>query len=148
MPTPRDQLPATTTSLARRVADLARQLDELRAARRLAAAVAIEPWQNLALGNDWTQAAGWQVAQLRRQIDGAVQLRGSVAPGTLTDGTAIGMLPSGYWPPDRLEFRVGGGAASSSADLYVNTDGTITIQNSTGTISRISLTVIRIPATA
>lgn len=145
MPTPLQQLPADATSLARRVAALDAQLRELRAARRIAATVDLTPWQDLPLANEWTPANGWQTPQFRQQIDGAVQCRGSATPGTLTDGTVLAILPPAYAPPAQLEFRVGGGTATAAADLYVAADGTITIQAMTGTISRISLTTVRIP---
>jgi hypothetical protein len=139
-------LPPDATSLARSVADLRRQLNEILAARRLAAAAAAQPWQALPLANEWTPAAGWQPPQFHREIGGAVQLRGTAAPGTLAEGVVIAVLPAEVAPLVRLEVgRVGGGSATAAADLYALPDGTITAQNLTGTITRLSLTGMRIP---
>ena len=105
-----------------------------------------EAWAALPTSNGWTTAGGtWQAPLYHKQVDGMVQLTGSLAPGTLTAGTTIATLPVGYRPAADHEFRVPGGAATASADLRVLSSGTVTIQNTAGTITRVSLSGIRFP---
>ncbi|MFC4034532.1 hypothetical protein ACFO3J_24090 [Streptomyces polygonati] len=145
MPLPIDRMPADARTAAARTIGLARDLKELRAARRSAVP---NPWQPLALASGWMPAGStWAAPQVRQQPDGTVQLLGSIVPGTLTAGTVLAALPAGFAPQDDLEWRVGGGAATSSADLYViAATGAVTIQNISGTITRISLSALIFPA--
>lgn len=102
-----------------------------------------EAWTALTLANGWTATGGtWQAPVWHYQVDNTVHLEGSATPGTLTAGTVITTVP--YPPPADLEWRVGGGSATASCDLVVHgTSGNVTIQNISGTITRISLTGIR-----
>lgn len=110
-----------------------------------------ENWNGLTLNNGWTSAAlPWTAPQYIRRVDGAVQLIGSMLPGTLTAGTVIATLPSAYVIGNDLEFRVPGGSSTAYADLVIHgtnggNGGQITITNIAGTITRISLSDIRIP---
>lgn len=99
----------------------------------------------LTMSNGWTATGGlWQLPFSIRQIDNTIMLLGSLTPGTLTAGTVIMTLPTGTWPPGDLEFRVPGGSATAYCDLVVHrADGTVTITNVAGTITRISLSSIR-----
>jgi hypothetical protein len=106
----------------------------------------IEPWAALTTANGWAAAGGsWAPPVLRRQVDGTVQLFGEIAPGTLTAGTVIATLPTGYRPSADATFRVPGGAATAGADLFVTSGGNITLQNVVGTITRIGLSNVRFP---
>jgi hypothetical protein len=138
-------MPTELRSFVARISRLERDLKELRAARRSAVT---NPWQALTLTNGWAPAGGtWAAPQVRQQPDGTVQLLGSIAPGTLTAGTAVAQLPAGYWPQDDLEWHAGGGSSTASADLYViAATGAVTIQNVSGTVTRISLSGLIFPA--
>lgn len=148
MPTPADHLADDGSGLARALRTLTGRLQRLEAAGRAGAVVALTPWTDLVLPTDWTPAGGtWALPRGRRlATTGAVQLIGSLAPGTLTAGTIVVQLPSSWWPAADLEFRVGGGSPTSAVDLTVTAAGAVTIQGTTGTITRISLTQISIPA--
>lgn len=147
MPSAADHLPDDGTGLARLLRNLAGRLQRLEAAPRVAAVAALTPWQLLILPGDWAPAGGtWATPQYRRQTTSAVQLLGSLTPGTLTAGTVIATLPAGYTPVADLEFRTGGGAPTATVDLTVTAAGAITIQGTTGTVTRISLTGISLPA--
>lgn len=108
-----------------------------------------ESWTALTLQNSWTATGGtWQVPIFHLGIDLMVSLEGSATPGTLTAGTVITALPSGYVPPADLEYRVPGGSGTAYCDLVVHgltaaAPGTVTITNVAGTITRISLSGIR-----
>lgn len=109
-----------------------------------------ENWNTLTLNNGWTSALPpWQAPEYIRRIDGTVHLVGSALPGTLTSGTVVATLPSAYAPAADLEFRTPGGSGAAYADLVVHGAGAnvgqITITNVTGTITRISFSMIRIP---
>lgn len=140
-----NRMPTSFRTLGIRIARLERDLKELRAARRSAVG---GTWQSLTLNNGWNAAGGtWAAPTVRRQPDGTVQLLGSILPGTLTGGTVVATLPAGYAPQDDLEWRVGGGASTASADLYViAASGTVVLQNVAGTVTRISLSDISFPA--
>ncbi|MFE1321584.1 hypothetical protein [Kitasatospora phosalacinea] len=106
----------------------------------------LEAWAPLSLANGWTAAGGsWAAPVQRRQADGTVQLAGEITPGTLTAGTTLFTLP---YPPGLGDhtFRVPGGAAAAWADLYISkATGAVTIQNTTGTITRLGLSAVRYP---
>ncbi|WNI16608.1 hypothetical protein [Actinacidiphila sp. ITFR-21] len=144
---PADRLPGDTRTLAARVNGLDRDLRELRAARRISAAVELEPWQDLILQAGWAPAGGTAaLPAYRRQVDGAVQLLGSIIPGTLTTGTVIAQLDAEHRPPLDIEgFRLWGGTTTATLDLMVTASGALTITGTTGTITRISLTPVRLP---
>lgn len=106
---------------------------------------ATESWTSLTPSNGWTATGGtWQAPIFHLQADNTVAYEGSLTPGTLTAGTVIATIPSSfYWPPADVEFRVPGGSATAYCDLVFHaSNGTITIQNVAGTITRISLTGI------
>jgi hypothetical protein len=141
-----DKLPLRPTSLWEAIGTLRRDVRELRAADplavRLAALTPVDLTPYLANGWTWTGST-WAPPTGLVQLDGSVLLDGSLAPGTLAPGTVIASLP---WAPlsDR-EFRVPGGAATAAADLLI-TAGVLSIESTTGTVTRISLTGIRLPA--
>lgn len=107
------------------------------------------PGGALALNNSWTATGGtWQTPMYYRNVDATVAVYGSITPGTLTAGTVIATVPSGYVPIADTEFRCAGGSATAYADLVVHGEGaaspgTITITNVAGTITRLSLSQIR-----
>ncbi len=108
---------------------------------------ALEPWTALPLAGSWSAAGGtWAPPVHRRQADGTVRLAGEIAPGTTTAGTTIANLPTGRRPTaGDHTFRVPGGSATAYADLYITTSGAVVLQNTAGTITRISLSSIQFP---
>lgn len=114
------------------------------------ATFASEGWNSLTLANGWTATGGtWLNPFYGRQIDGRVQLIGSISPGTLTAGTTIATIPTSpldYGPPGDVEFRVPGGSATAYCDLVIHAStGQVTITNVAGTITRLSLSGISYP---
>lgn len=87
-----------------------------------------DDWQDLILQNGWHQpGAAWQVPQARISPTGAVEFKGTISAGTLTDGTLMFDLPSVDMRPTTVQmFAVGvspsGGGAGNGARLY--NDGT------------------------
>ncbi|WNI16901.1 hypothetical protein [Actinacidiphila sp. ITFR-21] len=145
MPLPADRMPGGLRALGERIARLERQLAELRAARRSAVTGA---WQELPTAGGWAPAGGsWAAPAVRMEANGVVRLIGSLIPGTLTAGTTVAVLPPGYWPAGDIELRVGGGATTAAADLTLTSAGLLTIQATTGTVTRISLTTLTYPTT-
>lgn len=105
-----------------------------------------ETWTTLSLNNSWTAyGSPYQTPIYRKQVDGVVQLFGLIAPGTTTAGTTVATLPVGYRPASDHIFKTSGGASTAFADLYVKSNGTITIQNTGGTITWLSLSGVRFP---
>jgi hypothetical protein len=143
VPLPAERMPATVRTYPARQAALQREITELRAARRAAVLVS----QDLELTGGWTVPGGtWQAPQVQVS-GGTVQLIGSATPGTLTAGTIITTLPAGTLPAADHEFRVPGGAATAAMDLLVTAaTGAISIQNTSGTVTRISLSGLCWPA--
>jgi hypothetical protein len=95
-----------------------------------------ESWHALALGNGWTGTF-----QYKLETNSKVSIRsvGSLAAGTLTNGTVIGTIPAipaGYWPAsnqqvDAIISSVGAGSAATGNSPYflVNTAGQILVEN-------------------
>jgi hypothetical protein len=135
-------LPDDGSALGRRMTQLEQRLRETTAARNAGAG-----WTTLSLTNGWTPASGsWTPPQVRREpATGAVQLAGSILPGALTTGTIIAALPDGMTPAGDLEFRCMGGSPGVMLDVTVTAAGTILVQGTSGTVTRVSLTDIRLP---
>jgi hypothetical protein len=145
MPSPVTHIPDDGSGLARTLHDLTGRLTRLEAARRSAVA-----WTDLTtyLLNGWAPAGGtWAAPGIRRQVDGMVRLTGSLAPGTLTAGTVIAVLPAGLLPAADHEWRVPGGSATAALDLLLTAaTGALSIQSTSGTVTRISLSSVQYPA--
>jgi hypothetical protein len=125
-------LPDDGSALGRRMTQLEQRLRETTAARNAGAG-----WTTLSLTNGWTPASGsWTPPQVRREpATGAVQLAGSI----------IAALPDGMTPAGDLEFRCMGGSPGVMLDVTVTAAGTILVQGTSGTVTRVSLTDIRLP---
>jgi hypothetical protein len=143
MPLPVDRMPTTIRSQGSRLNRLERALTELRAARRSAVLVP----QDLELAAGWVPVgSNWQAPQYLL-TGGMVHLIGAAAPGTLTVGTVITTLPAGTWPAGDHEFRVPGGSATAATDLLLTAaTGTVSIEATSGTVTRISLSGLCWPA--
>jgi hypothetical protein len=145
MPLPAERMPGGLRALGERVARAERRITELTAARRSAVTGV---WQELPLTNGWSAAGGsWASPAVRMEANGVVRVIGSLAPGTLTAGTTIAALPTGYWPTGDIELRVGGGSNTAAVDLTLTAAGLLVIQATTGTVTRISLTGLIYPTT-
>lgn len=105
-----------------------------------------ESWQSLPMAGGWTAyGSTYQSPLFQKKVDGMVQLTGLIAPGTTTSGTTVANLPTGYRPSADHIFHVSGGAGTASADVYVRSSGAVSIQNTAGTITWLSLSGIRFP---
>lgn len=145
MPLPAERMPGGLRTLGERMTRMERRLAELTAARRSAVTGA---WTELPMTNGWAAAGGsWASPQYRMESNGVVRAIGSLAPGTLTAGTTIAVLPTGYTPTGDLELRVGGGSSTAAADLTLTAAGLLVLQATTGTVTRISLTGLIYPTT-
>ncbi len=105
-----------------------------------------EPWHNFGasagttanpgfFSNSWANFGGaWQVAGYRLMPDGTVRVRGLVTGGTVTGGTIMATLPTGYRPPADLIFAGGDGTASNqSQEVVVTSSGQIKVGRIGGT---------------
>jgi len=90
-------------------------------------------WTALTFNNSWSGTGAYKLFP-----DGTVRLRGTMTPGTTTDGTTAFTLPAGVRPTDSDEFlcSVSGGASwckvtigSGGACLFFNGVGTVTGNN-------------------
>lgn len=80
---------------------------------------------NAALANGWTNNAN-MTTRYYREGD-RVYLMGRILPGTTADGTRIFTLETGFRPLQDSMFR------QRFADVYIQTDGTVTIYSYNGT---------------
>jgi hypothetical protein len=74
-------------------------------------------WELITLGEGWVNVPGYIPAQVRIASNGTAQVVGHIQGGTVTDGTVIGTLTSGYYNTVHSHaFTVNAvtGAASSS----------------------------------
>jgi hypothetical protein len=58
------------------------------------------PWQALTLQNGWSNSGGAAVAQYRLLNTVTSEVIGRITSGTVTPGTTIFTLPSGYYNPN------------------------------------------------
>lgn len=88
--------------------------------------------------NSWTNlGSNWETAGYRKMPDGSVWLKGVVYNGTLSDGTIMATLPTGY-RPSKDKIFMGGNASASGTTPSVRvfaSDGTIRIYGVSGTVS-------------
>jgi hypothetical protein len=87
-------------------------------------------WSNSFLApsllNSWTNyGSGIQTAGYMIDALGFVHLRGSIAPGTTSDGTNLFQLPLGFRPASRLIFQCNAASGSNNGssarvDVYAN----------------------------
>jgi hypothetical protein len=86
-------------------------------------------WELVTLSAGWTNVAGYIPAQARILQAGMSQIVGHIQGGTVTDGTVIGTLTSGYYNTVHAHTftvnSVTGAAASSQAGALSSTAGTL-----------------------
>lgn len=84
-------------------------------------------WQNITLLNGWTGTLKY------KNFLGEIFLLGDIIPGTTTDGTTIGNLPTNLGPSLKITSPITAQSAGStlttidSARATIETDGTIKI---------------------
>jgi hypothetical protein len=91
-----------------------------------------DAWTNLTLQNSWVNvAAGNHIAQVRKDKQGVVWVRGAVKDGNNSSGTVLFTLPAGYWPSAVLGFPISATAYSGAQvpAVYIFPDGTAQIYN-------------------
>lgn len=97
-------------------------------------------WELITLSAGWTNVAGYIPAQVRIVQAGTSQIVGHIEGGTVSDGTVIGTLTSGYYNTVHAHTftvnSVTGAAASSQAGALSNTAGTLT--SGAGTLTDLS----------
>ena len=84
----------------------------------------------LALSSSWVAATGFEAPYYVKASNGDVSLYGVISSGTGTDGTIIATLPVGYRPEVKTMCSVAdrdGAATIGIASVFVNTNGTITV---------------------
>lgn len=89
-----------------------------------------ETWQTLTLQNGWTaRGSSFATPGYRLMPDGTVLLRGQMAGGTVTDGTVIATLPTGYTTTmdDNYPIASFPGSSTENAVLEVATNGNLII---------------------
>jgi Tfp pilus assembly protein PilE len=94
-------------------------------------------WCTLSLSASWVPygAVGSVYAQPQYTLgpDGLVMLRGLIKNGTVTGGTTLTTLPSGYRPKEHLIFQVNANGATGRLDVFPT--GVITIQQASATFT-------------
>ena len=93
-------------------------------------------WQPVTLASGWTNLAGFIPAQAQFQRAGMCLLVGHITGGTVTSGTVIGQLTSGYYNPVHNHAFTANviagaaavsvtGAVAGSTDTNALTDGRV-----------------------
>jgi hypothetical protein len=94
-------------------------------------------WEDITLSAGWVNTAGYIPAQARILQAGMSQVVGHIQGGTVTDGTVIGTLTSGYYNPVHAHTftvnSVTGAAASPQAGALSSTAGNL--NSGAGTLS-------------
>lgn len=96
-------------------------------------------WELVTLSAGWSNVAGYIPAQVRIVQNGMSQLVGHIQGGTVSDGTVIGTLTSGYYNAVHSHAftvnSVTGAAASSQAGTGNLTSGAGTLGNLSGDLN-------------
>lgn len=113
----------------------------------------VETWHNMTLQNGWTVGGGG-IAQYKLNPDNTVSIRlANVVPGTVTSGTVLWNIPTGYFNPSwagTQNFVVGTTVSSSVANnntpfLAARAGGTLTVQSLPANLSNIFVNAVRYP---
>lgn len=101
-------------------------------------------WVNLTLTGGWTQQGGFATVGCKLYPDGTVGLRGSMVPGTLTDGTIVFTLPAGYRPADQQVILVNSVGSPAQSRIRIMPSGAVDIFNCTSSTG-LRLSGLRFP---
>lgn len=98
----------------------------------LAASLEEGLWQTASLQNSWVDfnVTLWDVARYRTEPGGIVRIAGLVKNGTMTNGTVIFTLATGFRPAFNHTFATVQGD-NTSARIAVGANGNVTIQGVT-----------------
>lgn len=102
-------------------------------------AATMDLWTDLSLKNGWTNYGGTTftgTAQFTKSPDGTVFLKGLVKGGTVTSGTVIATLPTGYRPAGKLIYESN---TSPYSNGRIDIDSTGDILFNTGSNAYMSL---------
>lgn len=98
-------------------------------------------YKTLTLANSWIEfsATYYSLAQVKKDKNNRVNLKGVVSAGTSTPGTVITTLPVGF-RPEKIEICIVANSMAGAyfALVYVNPDGTVTIQSGGNTFLSLS----------
>lgn len=101
-------------------------------------------WATPTPGNGWSNlGSGFSTVGYRKDVAGWVHVKGVLAGGTATAGTALFTLPAGYRPAETRVFSV---ASSGAGEVRLANTGVLTIQ--TASASYLSLDNIHFMAEA
>jgi hypothetical protein len=89
-----------------------------------------QAWNAISLENSWTNfASGYVTAQYRLVNQVTCEVIGWIKPGTLTSGTVLFALPSGYYNPNNLQLLIAQNfGTDASLLLEVGTTGNVTTE--------------------
>lgn len=104
------------------------------------------PWASITPTNGWTNASGEPPLSYYYDDAGLVYLRGSLAPGTKTDATSIGTLPSGVRPATDTTLSLPTDQGSSHGQITIKTNGEIQLFDVAGSVNFIHVNSIVFPA--
>ncbi|MET8571790.1 hypothetical protein [Streptomyces sp. NPDC004783] len=95
----------------------------------------------VALQSGWTDydAVNYNTARVRKTADGQAYLIGMIKAGTVTNGTLVATIPSGYWPLERHAFPRRSNQANVDVTIILSPNGELRIWDITGTLSTLSL---------
>lgn len=84
-------------------------------------------WNAPTLGNSWVNYGnGWQSARYCKTAEGLVHIEGLIAGGTMTGGTVLFTLPTGFRPAGSHMFVCQ--SSSGGQRIDVNPDGNVVLQ--------------------
>jgi hypothetical protein len=93
-----------------------------------------DQWQQMSLLNGWANAGGGNIAAQYRVVSSppnTLQLIGVINAGTITNATAIALLPAGFNPNGNLYFPVttfpGGFGTATSPALLIAPSGSLNV---------------------
>lgn len=88
-----------------------------------------ESWHSLTPKNSWTNLSGYTPFQYRAigSPPKSVQVVGNLVPGTITAGTVLGTLPTGYLPTKQQYDCAYTDVTSASAGVHIDTSGNLKV---------------------
>ncbi len=106
---------------------------------------ALQPgaWSPIILENSWVNVTGSVAAQVRLLTSATAQIIGNIESGTVTDGTIIGVLPSGFYNTVNAHILSAAtipGAEAGSIELSIA--GVLTITGFNSAVTQISFSDI------